>query len=73
MAVETMAKSVEAGDRGLKATMSEFVAWAVRYGVDVNDAREARMELWFNGIVNLKERVSAIRERFNVWSETGID
>lgn len=33
-------KAAEVAERGLGETMSAFIAWAARYGVEVDDSRE---------------------------------
>ena len=68
-AAETTAKAMEAAERGMGDTMSSFIAWAARHGVDVDDAREARMRLRMNGVENVHR---AIREGFRVWTEAGM-
>jgi hypothetical protein len=62
---------MEAADRGLDETMSAFIAWAARHGVDVDDTREARMTLRFNGTV-ASEVGKSIREGFRVWRDAGM-
>ncbi|EMA20004.1 DUF7845 domain-containing protein [Haloarcula argentinensis] len=68
-AVDTAAKAAEAAERGLENTMSAFIAWAARHGVDVNDAREAQMTLRFGEI---EKHGKAIREGFRVWKDAGM-
>ncbi|AEM58416.1 hypothetical protein HISP_14420 [Haloarcula hispanica N601] len=68
-AVDTAAKAAEAVERGLENTMSAFIAWAARHGVDVNDAREAQMTLRFGEI---EKHGKAIREGFRVWKDAGM-
>jgi len=70
-AAETTAKAMEAAERGLNETMSAFIAWAARHGVDVDDAREARMVLRFNGTV-ASEVQKSIQEGFRVWKDAGM-
>jgi len=70
-AAETTAKAMEAAERGLDETMGAFIAWAARHGVDVDDAREARMVLRFNGTV-ASEVQKSIQEGFRVWKDAGI-
>lgn len=68
-AVDTAAKAAEAAERGLENTMSAFIAWAARHGVDVNDARDAQMTLRFGEI---EKHGKAIREGFRVWKDAGM-
>jgi len=70
-AAEATAKAMEAAERGLEETMSAFIAWAARHGVDVDDAREARMTLRFNGTV-ASDVGESIREGFRVWKDAGM-
>lgn len=72
-AAEAGAKAVEASRRGLDESMSAFIAWAARHGVDVDDAlnrREARMTLRFGEPG--REAARAIREGFEVWKDAGL-
>jgi hypothetical protein len=68
-AVDTAAKAVETAERGLEDTMSSFIAWAARHGVDVNDARDAQMTLRFGEV---EKHGKAIREGFEVWKDAGM-
>ncbi|KZX47069.1 MarR family transcriptional regulator [Haloarcula sp. K1] len=68
-AVDTAAKAAEAAERGLENTMSAFIAWAARHGIDVKDAREAQMTLRFGEI---EKHGKAIREGFRVWKDAGM-
>jgi hypothetical protein len=70
-AAETTARAMEAAERGLNETMSSFIAWASRHGVDVDDSREARMCLRF-GRPDSREARRAIREGFEVWKDAGM-
>lgn len=69
-AVETTGKALEAAERGMEETMSSFIAWAARHGVDVEDSREARMRLRFGPETENVSR--AIHEGFRVWKEAGL-
>jgi len=69
-ATETVGKAIEAVERGMDETMSSFIAWAARHGVDVDGAREARMRLRFGPEVENVER--ALREGFDVWTAAGL-
>lgn len=69
-AAETAASALEAAERGMGETMSSFIAWAARHGVDVQDAREARMQLRVGESVENVGR--AIREGFRVWKDAGM-
>jgi len=69
-ATETVGKALEAAERGMGETMSSFIAWAARHGVDVDDATDARMCLRFGPEVENVER--AIREGFRVWTDAGL-
>ena len=70
-AAETTAKAVEAVERGLDETMSAFIAWAARHGVDVSDARDAQMTLRFDG-ADVANAAKAIGEGFRVWKDAGM-
>lgn len=54
----------------MSETMSSFLAWASRHGVDVEDAREARMQLRLGPEVESPRR--ALREGFDVWKDAGL-
>lgn len=72
-AADAGAKAIEASRRGLNESMSAFIAWAARHGVDVDDAldrQEARMTLRFGETGQETRR--AIREGFRVWREAGL-
>lgn len=72
-AVETSAKALHAAEQGMGETMSAFLAWAARHGIDVNDARgqrDVRMELRMDEIGPEARR--AIREGFRLWKEAGL-
>lgn len=72
-AAEAGAKAIEASRRGLDETMSAFIAWAARHGVDIDDAldrREARMTLRFGEPD--PEMARTIREGFRVWKSAGL-
>jgi len=69
-ATETVGKAIEAAEREMNETMSSFIAWAARHGVDVDGAREARMRLRFGPDVKYVER--AIWEGFEVWKDAGL-
>jgi len=71
-AVETTAKAAEAAERGLEETMSAFIAWAARHGVDVNDAREAQMTLRFGDAPSVTKAGEALSEGFRVWKDAGL-
>lgn len=69
-AVETVGSAMEAAERGMGETMSAFIAWASRHGVDVNDARDARLRLRFGPESENVGR--SIREGFRVWKDAGL-
>ena len=72
-AAETGAKAIRAAEQGMEETMSVFIAWAARHGVDVDDAmnrREARMKLRFGEPG--RETRRAIREGFRIWREADL-
>ncbi|MEA5386199.1 MarR family transcriptional regulator [Haloarculaceae archaeon H-GB11] len=69
---ETAGKALEAAERGLDETMSAFIAWAARHGVDVDDARSAKMLLRFGGMETARDAERAIREGFTVWRRAGM-
>ena len=68
-AVETVGSAMEAAERGMGETMSSFIAWAARHGIDVDDTRDARMRLRFNDVGNVER---AVREGFRVWTDAGM-
>ncbi|MDG5778894.1 MarR family transcriptional regulator, partial [Haloarculaceae archaeon H-GB1-1] len=70
--VETAGKAIEAAERGLDETMSAFITWAARHGVDVDDTRSARMVLRFGGMESPRLAIRSIREGFRVWCEVGM-
>jgi len=69
-AVDTAAKAAEVADRGLNETMSHFIAWAARHGIDVKDSHSARMTLRFGDHVD--DHGHAIREGFRIWTDAGM-
>jgi hypothetical protein len=69
-ATETVGKALDAADRGLDETMSSFIAWAARHGIDVEGSRDARMTLRFGPDVEKPDK--AIREGFRVWKDAGM-
>jgi len=69
-AVDTTAKAAEVAERGMNETMSAFIAWAARHGVDVEDARGAQMTLRFGDDVQDVGR--AVREGMRVWQNAGM-
>lgn len=72
-AAETGAKAIRAAEQGMEETMSVFISWAARHGIDVDDAlsrREARMKLRV-GEPGRKTR-QAIKEGFRIWREAGL-
>ncbi|WP_436936409.1 DUF7845 domain-containing protein [Halovenus marina] len=69
-ATETVGKALEAAERGMGETMSAFIAWAARHGVDVDDAQDARLRLRFGPEVENPDK--AIREGFDVWTDAGL-
>jgi hypothetical protein len=64
---------LEAAERGFDEMMTRFIAWAARYGVDVDGARDARMKLRFHGTEGFRDRVRAIKEGLKVWTDAGMD
>jgi len=69
-ATETVGAAIEAAERGMSETMSSFLAWASRHGVDVDDARGARMRLRLGPEVENVDR--ALQEGFEVWTSAGL-
>jgi hypothetical protein len=72
-AAETGAKAIRAAEQGMEETMSTFIAWAARHGVDVDDTvnrRDARMKLRFGEPGRQTRR--AIQEGFRIWKEAGL-
>lgn len=69
-ATETVGKALDAAERGMGETMSAFIAWAARHGVDVDDAKSARMRLRFGPDVDDVGR--AIQQGFTVWKDAGL-
>lgn len=70
-ALEATAKAERAAERGLDETMSAFVAWASRHGVDVKDARDARLRLRFGDLPDQQLR-RAVRNGYELWLEAGM-
>lgn len=71
-AVETTAKAAEAAERGLGETMSAFITWASRHGLDVQDARQAQMKLRFDGADSIGRASESLREGFRIWKDAGL-
>jgi len=72
-AAETGAKAIRVAREGMDETMSAFIAWAARYGVDVDDAlnqRDARMKLRVGEPG--RETQLAIKEGFRIWKDAGL-
>ncbi|WP_336344789.1 DUF7845 domain-containing protein [Halalkalicoccus ordinarius] len=72
-AAETGAKAIRVAEQGMEETMSVFIAWAARHGIDVDDAlsrREARMKLRVGEPG--RETRRAIKEGFRIWKEAGL-
>nr|WP_328762403.1 MarR family transcriptional regulator [Halomicroarcula salinisoli] len=72
-AAEAGAKAVRTAQQGMDETMSVFIAWAARHGIDIDDAlsrREARMEMRFGAPGQRAGRV--IREGFEIWEDAGL-
>lgn len=69
-ATETVGKALEAAERGMGETMSTFISWAARHGVDVDDDRDARLQLRFGPETESIER--AIRAGLTVWKDAGL-
>jgi len=69
-ATETVGKALEAAERGMGETMSAFIAWAARHGVDVDDSRDARLRLRFGP--ESENPARAVREGFDMWREAGL-
>jgi hypothetical protein len=69
-ATETVGKALEAAERGMGETMSAFIAWAARHGVDVEDSQEARLRLRFGPDTESIER--AVRTGLRVWRDAGL-
>lgn len=70
-ALEATAKAERAAERGLDETMSAFVAWASRHGVDVKDARDARLRLRFGDLPDSQLR-RAVKNGYELWLEAGM-
>ena len=69
-AVETVGSAMEAAERGMGETMSSFIAWAARHGVDVDDTRDARMILRFGPETD--DIATAIEQGLRVWEDAGM-
>ena len=72
-AAETGAKAIQAAEQGMEETMSVFIAWAARHGIDVDDAlnrREAKMKLRVGEPG--REARRAIKEGFRIWKEANL-
>ncbi|WP_089816669.1 hypothetical protein [Halomicrobium zhouii] len=70
-ATETTAKAVEAMEHGLEETLRTFIAWAARHCVDVSDARDAKMTLWFDD-TGLESTEKTMAEGLQIWREAGM-
>ncbi|MFB6163014.1 MAG: MarR family transcriptional regulator [Halococcoides sp.] len=70
--VDTIATAKEAAERGGSETMTAFMAWASRQGIDPKNvrARDVRMKLRFNEAVG--DVGQAIREGFRLWCDAGM-
>ncbi|WP_229125931.1 DUF7845 domain-containing protein [Halapricum desulfuricans] len=72
-AAETGAKAIQAAKQGMDESMSVFIAWANRHGVDVDDAlsrRDARMEMRLGEPEQDTDKT--LREGLRVWKEAGM-
>jgi hypothetical protein len=72
-AADTLATAEEAAERGMNETMSAFVSWAARHGIDVEGAREGRMTLRMGETRNSQQHRDALRAGFRVWTDAGLD
>jgi hypothetical protein len=72
-AVETTAKATEMAERGIDSTTSAFVAFCARHGIDVNDRRDARLEIRVGDDLNASERENYIKQAFRLWCDAGRD
>lgn len=70
-AAETTAKALNAAEQGMGETMSSFIAWAARHGVDVDETRDARLRLRA-GDFKGGDLQAAIKEGFRVWTAAGM-
>ena len=72
-AAETGAKAIWTAEQGMEETMSVFIAWAARHGINVDDAlsrRDAWMKL--RAGESGRETRRAIKEGFCIWQEAGL-
>lgn len=72
-AIETSAKAFEAAEHGLGEHMSEFIAWASKHGISVDDALNHAEDLMLLRCGRPgREARRAIREGYRVWKEAGL-
>ena len=69
-AVETGAKALAAGERGLDEHTSAFIAWASKHDIDVDDTGDARMVLRMGGVERVKR---AVEQGYELWTNAGRD
>lgn len=72
-ATETGAKALQAAEQGMEDSMSAFIAWAARHGVDVDDAlsgQEARLKMRMGEPGQNTPQL--VREGFRLWREAGM-
>lgn len=74
-AADAGARAIEAAERGLDERTSAFLAWAARYGVDVDDRRDARMKLRLGELDPSDDPNPEflVREAFKRWKEMNRD
>lgn len=72
-AADTSAKAMHAAERGMDETMSAFIAWAARNGIDVNGKRDARMILRFNEKPSQKVLSRTLKFGLDRWRKVGLD
>lgn len=71
-AFDTVAKVAEAGERGLEAGTSAFIAWAANHGVDVDDREDARMRIRMDDLPSKVFR-RRVRQAFRLWKDANRD
>lgn len=72
-AVETSAKAIHAAERGLDEDTSAFMAWASRYGVDVNAKDDARMVLRFGYSQDAGALDRLLTTGYQIWTGANMD
>jgi hypothetical protein len=69
-AVEAAAKVKQADERGVDDDTSALIAFCARHGIDVNDTREAKVELRMSNTSRLEW---SLQEAYDLWCAAGKD